>query len=295
MGADFGVSYIMDAAMDRAKTILGTPYWMVPEVVDTKEEKYDSKADIWSLGITAIEMAVGKPPYANEPPLKVLLKVPKMDPPTLPEEVEDEYSDAFKDFIATCLVKNPKQRPSAKELLEHPWIKAAGTLRVTQKLVSEALPTLEAERDKARAMDEISDEEANGYGYSDDEDEEGSDYDNGSQGYGTMIMDNDGNGIDEDEEEEFDDQYGTMIMSKDEMKQREREDENEMGDGDELVSVFTGNRRVDTEVAVPEECDRQTLLNMQEELRQLYEVDKERLKRYYEDNLRRVQQELDAM
>merc|ERR1712129_36933 len=174
--------------------------------------------------------------------------------------------------------------------------------------------TLEAERDKARAMDEISDEEANGYGYSDDE--EGSDYDNGSQVYGTMIMDDQnqqgqggggggdqygtmimGNdGIDEENEEEKEfDQYGTMIMSKDEMKEREREDEMGDGDGDELVSVFTGNRRVDSEVAVPEECDRQTLLNMQEELRQLYEVDKEKLKRYYEDNLRRVQQELDAM
>jgi len=294
--ADFGVSYIMDAAMDRAKTILGTPYWMAPEVVDTQEEKYDSKADIWSLGITAIEMAVGKPPYSNEPPLKVLLKVPKMDPPTLPEEVEDDYSDGFKDFIATCLVKDPKKRPTAQELLEHPWIKAAGTLRVTQALVTEALPTLERERDKARAMDEIEDEEDN-YGY--DDEEEGSDYDNGSQVYGTMIMDdqNGGGG--------GGDQYGTMIMGDDDGDQYGTMimsgggggggDQDEMGDEGELVSVFTGNRRVESEVSVPMDCDRQTLLNMQEELRQLYEVDKEKLRRYYEDNLRRVQEELDAM
>merc|ERR1719491_1952467 len=120
------------------------------------------------------------------------------------------------------------------------------------------------------------------------DDQNGGGQGGGGDQYGTMIMGNDGN---EEEEEEFD-QYGTMIMSKDEMKEREREEEM---DGDELVSVFTGNRRVESEVAVPEDCDRQTLLNMQEELRQLYEVDKEKLKRYYEDNLNRVQQELDAM
>merc|ERR1719491_1485120 len=122
------------------------------------------------------------------------------------------------------------------------------------------------------------------------DDQNGGGQGGGGDQYGTMIMGNDGN---EEEEEEFD-QYGTMIMSKDEMKEREREEEMG-GDGDELVSVFTGNRRVESEVAVPEDCDRQTLLNMQEELRQLYEVDKEKLKRYYEDNLNRVQQELDAM
>ena len=68
-------------------------------------------------------MACGKPPYANEPPLKVLLKVPTAAPPTLPDDVVDDFSEDFKDFIASCLVKNDKQRASATELLEHKFIK----------------------------------------------------------------------------------------------------------------------------------------------------------------------------
>merc|ERR1719320_1155013 len=111
--ADFGVSYILDSTMDKAKTILGTPYWMAPEVVEA--DKYDSKADIWSLGITAIEMACGKPPYSNEPGMNVLLQLPKRDPPTLPDDVVDDFSEDFKDFIASRLVENYRQRPSAKE------------------------------------------------------------------------------------------------------------------------------------------------------------------------------------
>jgi len=190
--ADFGVSYICDKTMDKAKTILGTPYWMAPEVV--KDDKYDSKADIWSLGITAIEMACGKPPYSNEPGMNVLLQLPKRPPPTLPDDVVDDFSDDFKDFIASCLVKNYRARPSAVELLEHKWIKKGKTLRVTQDLVKFALPTLEKARDLQRKMDEMDEpntgnwDDSNIYG---DDDEEDEDYNGGSMVYGTMIMEDD--------------------------------------------------------------------------------------------------------
>lgn len=118
-----------------------------------RDDKYDTKADIWSLGISAIEMAAGKPPYANERPLKVLLKIPKADPPTLPSDIEEDFSLEFRDFLKLCLMKIDKDRPTAKQLLSHKWILSAGTLRVTQQLVLKALPELEKIREYERLKD----------------------------------------------------------------------------------------------------------------------------------------------
>eukprot|EP01084_Bolivina_argentea_P289983 498044_1 len=219
--ADFGVSYILDSTMDRAKTILGTPYWMAPEVV--KDDKYDAKADIWSLGITAIEMAYGKPPYSNEPPLKVLLKVPTAPSPTLPDEIADDFSNDFKDFIASCLMKDATQRPTAEELLSHKWVKQSKSLRVTQQLVTKALPALE----KARNLQREQDEQYNTSGWNDgdtDTKNQSGDYDDDDYdtGYGgTMVMpddddnNNNGGGGDGGSEDDDYDYGGTMVMSQD--------------------------------------------------------------------------------
>lgn len=137
--ADFGVSAKNKKTIQRRTTFIGTPYWMAPEVIVTetcKDDPYDYKADIWSAGVTLIELAEMQPPYHDMHPMRVLFKIPKADPPTL--QFRNRWSKDFHDFLSLCVVKSPEMRSSAADLLEHPFIVNCVDNKPLKELYNEA-------------------------------------------------------------------------------------------------------------------------------------------------------------
>ncbi|XP_018565640.1 serine/threonine-protein kinase 3-like [Anoplophora glabripennis] len=132
--ADFGVAGQLTDTMAKRNTVIGTPFWMAPEVI--QEIGYDCVADIWSLGITALEMAEGKPPYGDIHPMRAIFMIPTKPPPSFREP--DKWSAEFIDFVSVCLVKNPEERATATDLLNHVFIGNAKVPNILNGMIQEA-------------------------------------------------------------------------------------------------------------------------------------------------------------
>lgn len=149
--ADFGVSAKNKHTLQKHDTFIGTPYWMAPELVlceTFRDNPYDYKVDIWSLGITLIEFAQMEPPNSEMSPMRVLLKIQKSEPPRLDQP--SKWSKDFNDFLAKALIKDPQQRPSTDVLLTLPFI--SGSL--DSKPIKDLLLEYKAEVVEEEVVDE---------------------------------------------------------------------------------------------------------------------------------------------
>jgi serine/threonine protein kinase len=138
--ADFGFAIMLSSEESKRTSVVGTPYWMAPELI--KAEPYDAKVDVWSTGITLIEMAEGEPPYMALPVLKALLTITTNAPAKLKSATA--WSPAMHHFLESCLKAKPNTRSSATELLEHPFIKQAGTQAELAAFVNQKLEAKKA-------------------------------------------------------------------------------------------------------------------------------------------------------
>eukprot|EP01088_Endostelium_zonatum_P015685 TRINITY_DN3966_c0_g1_i1.p1 TRINITY_DN3966_c0_g1~~TRINITY_DN3966_c0_g1_i1.p1 ORF type:complete len:390 (+),score=112.26 TRINITY_DN3966_c0_g1_i1:61-1230(+) len=147
--ADFGVSTQLTNTMSKRNSFIGTPYWMAPEVIEGL--KYDFLVDVWSLGITAIEMGELLPPYSSVHPMRALFLIPKNPPPELEEE---KWTNEFRDFVKSCLVKDPKKRATVEQLLAHPFIKKAKGASPLIELVDKCKEMLQLKQYDLSASDD---------------------------------------------------------------------------------------------------------------------------------------------
>ncbi|XP_039080823.1 misshapen-like kinase 1 isoform X9 [Hyaena hyaena] len=173
---DFGVSAQLDRTVGRRNTFIGTPYWMAPEVIacdENPDATYDYRSDIWSLGITAIEMAEGAPPLCDMHPMRALFLIPRNPPPRLKSK---KWSKKFIDFIDTCLIKTYLSRPPTEQLLKFPFIRDQPTERQVRIQLKDHID---------RSRKKRGEKEETEYEYSGSEEEEDS---HGEEGEPSSIM-----------------------------------------------------------------------------------------------------------
>jgi len=132
--ADFGYAAQLTQQKSKRNTIVGTPYWMAPELI--RGQNYDTKVDIWSLGIMIMEMAEGEPPYMEFPPLRALFLITTKGIPPLKDQ--SKWSPLFQEFINLCLQQDAEKRPDAPELLRHSFLKCACSGKVLMEIMEES-------------------------------------------------------------------------------------------------------------------------------------------------------------
>lgn len=157
--ADFGVAVQLNNTVSKRRTLIGSPYWMAPEVV--LESSYAYPADIWSLGITALELAEGSPPLANVHPMRAIFLIAAREAPFLTHP--EQWSTNFQQFLRRCLQKNPNDRATAEELLHHPFLSSAyqriirdhGLSLYLADLLDRIIPLLDEQRQELQAQDQL--------------------------------------------------------------------------------------------------------------------------------------------
>ncbi|XP_067375458.1 mitogen-activated protein kinase kinase kinase kinase 4 isoform X2 [Channa argus] len=145
---DFGVSAQLDKTIGRRNTFIGTPYWMAPEVIacdENPEATYDYRSDLWSLGITALEMAEGAPPLCDMHPMRALFLIPRNSPPKLKSK---KWSKRFLSFVDSCLIKNHLHRPTTDALLRHAFIRDLANERQVRIMLKDHLDRTRKKREK---------------------------------------------------------------------------------------------------------------------------------------------------
>jgi len=152
---DFGVSKIADKGK-KMNTVVGSPYWMAPELISVGN--YDVSADIWSLGVTCIEMAEGNPPHHDMHPMRAMRVIPTSEPPTLKVDNNKKWSKELTTLLSICLKKKPEERPPAKLLLKNPFVKNSKKMfkKELKALVTDTISTMTQEKRKtiAKAQEE---------------------------------------------------------------------------------------------------------------------------------------------
>lgn len=169
---DFGVSARLDKTIGRRNTFIGTPYWMSPEVIacdENPDAKYDNRSDLWSLGITAIEMAESHPPLCDLHPMRALFLIPRNPPPRL--KTTRKWGKKFHSFIETVLVKDYTQRPHTDQLLRHTFLKDIPSERQVKIQLKDHLDRTRKVRLQTAGVDVASMMERKDQSFNDDDDD----------------------------------------------------------------------------------------------------------------------------
>uniref|UniRef100_A0A3B3ZY83 non-specific serine/threonine protein kinase n=1 Tax=Periophthalmus magnuspinnatus TaxID=409849 RepID=A0A3B3ZY83_9GOBI len=199
--------------MAKRNTVIGTPFWMAPEVI--QEIGYNCVADIWSLGITAIEMAEGKPPYADIHPMRAIFMIPTSPSPTFRNP--DLWSESFQDFLKQCLVKNPQNRATATQLLQHPFIKSAKPSSILRALITDAMEIKLKRQEEAEQREQDADDDDNS---DEDEVDQGTMVRAGTGDTGTIISTGSQSGT-MIEHDDTGTMLGTMVINSEEHEEEE--------------------------------------------------------------------------